>query len=152
GGPHQGANLLQNYPVLGSAVSSASSTVITGTLNSAPSETFHLEFFASPTADPSGYGEGKTYLGSTSVTTDSSGHASFSVTAPVGNLAGQVISATATDPGNNTSEFCKAVVASSPPGQPGDAGLEAPAVGGGFAYDPVGTPWSFAGGAGVAGN
>ena len=30
GGPHQGANLLQNYPVLSSAISSASSTVITG--------------------------------------------------------------------------------------------------------------------------
>ncbi len=105
GGPHQGANLLQNYPVLSSAISSPSSTVITGSLNSTPSETFLIEFFASPTANPSGYGEGKTYLGDTSVTTDASGNASFSVTVPVGDLVGQVLSATATDPGNNTSEF-----------------------------------------------
>jgi hypothetical protein len=105
GGPHQGANLLQNYPVLNSAISSASSTVVTGSLNSTPGETFHLEFFASPTANASGYGEGKTYLGDTSVTTDPSGNASFSVTVPVGSLVGQVLSATATDPGNNTSEF-----------------------------------------------
>ncbi len=105
GGPHQGANLLQNYPVLNSAISSASSTVITGSLNSTPDETFLLEFFASPTANASGYGEGKTYLGDTSVTTDSSGNASFSVTVPVGSLVGQVLSATATDPNNNTSEF-----------------------------------------------
>ncbi len=105
GGPHQGGNLLQNYPVLNSAISSTAGTVITGSLNSTPNETFHLEFFASPTANASGYGEGKTYLGDTSVTTDASGNASFSVTVPEGNLAGQVLSSTATDPGNNTSEF-----------------------------------------------
>ena len=105
GGPHQGANLLQNYPVLSSALSTTAGTVITGSLNSTPNETFHLEFFASPTANASGYGEGKTYLGATSVTTDASGNASFSVTVPEGNLAGQVLSSTATDPGNNTSEF-----------------------------------------------
>ena len=105
GGPHQGANLLQNYPVLNSAISTTAGTVTTGSLNSTPGETFHLEFFASPTANASGYGEGKTYLGATSVTTDASGNASFSVTVPEGNLAGQVLSSTATDPGNNTSEF-----------------------------------------------
>ena len=93
GGPHQGANLLQNYPVLASAVSSTSSTVVTGSLNSTPNTSFHLEFFAGPTANASGYGEGKTYLGDTSVTTDASGNASFSVTLPVGSLVGQVLSA-----------------------------------------------------------
>jgi parallel beta-helix repeat protein len=110
GGPHQGANLLQNYPVLSSAISSASNTVITGSLNSTPNETFDIELFASPTANPSGFGEGETYLGDTSVTTDASGNASFSVPVPVGGLAGQVLSATATDPGNNTSEFSQDVV------------------------------------------
>ena len=63
GGPHQGANLLQNYPVLNTAISSSANTVVTGSLNSTPDETFHLEFFASPSANASGYGEGKTYLG-----------------------------------------------------------------------------------------
>src|SRR5262249_46049476 len=37
--------------------------------------------------------------------------------------------------------------------QPGDAGFEAPAAGvGRFQYTPKGTPWSFAGGAGIAAN
>ena len=33
-----------------------------------------------------------------------------------------------------------------------DAGFEAPAVGSGFQYDPAGTPWTYTGSAGVAGN
>jgi hypothetical protein len=45
------------------------------------------------------------------VTTDSSGNAAFSFTHPVPIPAGQFITATATDPNNNTSEFspCAAV-------------------------------------------
>ena len=87
---HAGPNLFQDYPVLTSAVASSASTAIVGTLHGAASARFEVDFFASPAADPLGYGEGKTYLGSTSVTTDSSGNASFSVTLPVGGLAGQV--------------------------------------------------------------
>jgi hypothetical protein len=48
------------------------------------------------------------------------------------------------------------VQATNPPPVLNDAGFEAPFVGtgsfGSFAYDPAGTPWSFAGYAGVAGN
>ncbi|MGO9914629.1 MAG: beta strand repeat-containing protein, partial [Isosphaeraceae bacterium] len=40
-------------------------------------------------------------------TTDASGNASFSLTVPAGDLVGQVLSATATDSGDNTSEFSK---------------------------------------------
>ncbi len=42
-----------------------------GNFNSTPSTTYTIEFFSSTTADPSGYGEGQTYLTSTSVTTGS---------------------------------------------------------------------------------
>ena len=96
-----GPNNLQNYPVLTSA---AGSTIV-GTLNSAASTTFTVQFFASAAADASGYGEGQTYLGQlTNVSTDGSGSASFNFSyTPV---PGQTsITATATDPDGNTSEF-----------------------------------------------
>jgi hypothetical protein len=109
GGPHQGANLLQNYPVLSSAVSSASNTVVTGTLNSTPSTTFHVEIFANSAKDPTGYGQGQRFLGSLSVTTDTQGNVSFQATLPSVPV-GQFLSATATDPGNNTSEFSQDLV------------------------------------------
>jgi hypothetical protein len=111
GGPHQGANLLQNYPVLSSAVSSTSNTTVAGTLNSTPSTTFRLEFFANTAEDPTGYGEGQRYLGYVSVTTNIQGNADFQVTLPSVPV-GQFLSATATDPGNNTSEFSRDLVVS----------------------------------------
>jgi len=40
-----------------------------GNFNSTPSTTYTIEFFSSTAADPSGYGEGQTYLTSTTVTT-----------------------------------------------------------------------------------
>ena len=49
----------QNYPVLVGAVDFGSATVIAGTLNSSPSTTFTVQFFANSTADPSGYGRGR---------------------------------------------------------------------------------------------
>lgn len=107
GGPHVGPNLLQNYPVLTAADSSGTSTTILGTLNSTPNATFTVQFFANPTADPSGYGQGQTYLGQlTGVTTDASGNATFSFVAPVA-VKGQFLSATATDAGGSTSEFAR---------------------------------------------
>jgi len=105
-----GPNNYQNYPVLTSAALSGGQTVVQGTLQSTPSTTFRVEFFANPTADPSGHGQGKIFLGFATVMTDSSGAASF--TAPVAAAtAGQAISATATDPNGNTSEFSADVTA-----------------------------------------
>jgi uncharacterized repeat protein (TIGR01451 family)/CSLREA domain-containing protein len=105
-----GANGLQNFPVLTSASSSDGSTTLGGTLNTTANKTFRLEFFANNACDPSGKGEGQTFIGSTSVMTDGSGDASFSLM--LGTL-GPFITATATDPDGNTSEFsdCIAVVA-----------------------------------------
>ncbi|HVS81721.1 MAG TPA: LamG-like jellyroll fold domain-containing protein [Pyrinomonadaceae bacterium] len=101
-----GPNNLQNFPVIYSAF--ASTGTITGHLNSAASQTFTIELFTNVdcngTNSPTGYGEGQTYLGSTPVSTDSNGNGTFSL----GSLtltAGRFITATATDVGNNTSEF-----------------------------------------------
>jgi hypothetical protein len=111
--PSPGPNNLQNFPVLTGArpLSKVGHTVVKGKLHSAANTTFKLDFYASATADPSGFGQGQRYLGSLAVTTDGNGDASFGPGTPVsGELsaattAGEVVSATATDPTGDTSEF-----------------------------------------------
>ena len=53
-----GANNLQNFPVL----TSATGGQVVGSLNSTPSSTFRVEFFANTVCYPSGNGEGETFL------------------------------------------------------------------------------------------
>jgi hypothetical protein len=102
-----GPNNLQNFPVLTSARSGSST--IQGNLNSTPNSTFTLELFSNPHCNPSGYGEGKTFLGSKQVTTDGTGSVSFAVNTTRAFAKGSAITATATDSAGNTSEFsiCK---------------------------------------------
>ncbi len=102
-----GANNLQNFPVINSINRPNGNIVINGTLNSAANTTFTLDFYQSPIADPSGFGEGQTYLGSTTATTDGSCIAGFSSTLPA--QLGGVITVTATDAAGNTSEFSQVV-------------------------------------------
>jgi len=102
------ANGFQNYPVLNSAVL-AEGTTVEGMLDSTPETTFRLEFFSNAEADGSGYGEGETFLGSVDVTTDTSGIADFSAAFTQRVPLGHFITATATDPEGNTSEFSAAV-------------------------------------------
>jgi uncharacterized repeat protein (TIGR01451 family) len=104
-----GANNLQNFPVLNSANAAGTSTTIQGTLNSTAGTTFRLEFFSNQAPNPSGFGEGQTFIGAINVTTDAAGNASFNPTFPVTVAPGQIITATATDPANNTSEFSKSI-------------------------------------------
>src|SRR5205814_5184081 len=125
------ANNLQNFPVITDAVSNGSTTTVKGALNSNASTAFRVEFFSSATCDASGGGEGEQLLGSADVTTDANGDATFNVTLP--NVpVGQVVTATATDPSGNTSEFsaCRAAVAAtySLSGRVTDAGAQ-PLVG-----------------------
>ena len=109
GGPHSGPNELQNFPVLSAASSGNAGTIVTGRLNSAANSSFRIELFASKAADPSGYGQGQTFLGFTNLQTDAAGNGSFTFTAGIVVPAGQVITATATDASNDTSEFSKAI-------------------------------------------
>jgi hypothetical protein len=102
-----GANNRQNTPVIISASSVGGTTTIEGTLDSAPSMTFRIEFFSNHACDPSGFGEGETFIGSATVTTDGSCRASFAVTLPIAIPSGSFITATATDPNGNTSEFAQ---------------------------------------------
>jgi titin len=105
-----GGNNAQASPVLTAAVPGAG-TSVAGTFDGSPNTTFTVDFYASPTADPSGFGEGARHLGSITVTTDAGGHAAFSVLLAAATVAGEAVTATATDPGGNTSEFSAAVTA-----------------------------------------
>ena len=102
-----GPNQLQNTPVLSGAFTG--SIRVTGTLDSTPSTAFNLEFFANSACDATGFGEGETYLGATNITTDANGDANFDITLPGNVPIGDYVTATATDPSGNTSEFSQCI-------------------------------------------
>ncbi len=108
-----GANQLQNFPVLTTASNSIAGTIVNGTLNSTNSASFTIDIYANVSPDPSGYGEGQFWMGSTNVITDASGNASFTAQLPVIHLKGRHLTATATDASGNTSEFSPAIFAES---------------------------------------
>ncbi len=99
-----GPNTLQNRPFLASATTSGSRITIQGRLKSAPDSSFTVRFFANRGFEQFGY-EGRTFLGQKSVTTDASGEVTFTRVLAEEVQAGQGITATATGPGGNTSEF-----------------------------------------------
>jgi len=147
--PDPGPNRLQNFPVLTSAVVQPGLTTISGTLNSTPNSPFALDFFHSVAPDPSGYGEGQQYLGSTSVTTDASGNASFTFVA-TGTGAGEpgFFTATATNTATqDTSEFSTALRNSTMTLAQGSFSAGVPVAGPGQITGQV----TDAGGAGLAG-
>ena len=97
-------------------VSSTQVTII-GTLNSTANSQFRIEFFSNTTQDPTGQGEGQTYLGFVNVTTNGAGNANFNTTLTATVSAGSFISATATRSNatfttfTDTSEFAQNAVA-----------------------------------------
>jgi len=104
-----GPNKLQNYPVLDAPAVSAGSVTLSGSLNSAPAATYHIEFFANPICASKGNGEGKIFLGSTDVTTDATGNKTFGPLVFASTAGNVVFTATATDAAGNTSEFSACV-------------------------------------------
>ena len=109
GDTDSGPNNLQNSPVISQA-RPGTTTQVAGDFNSTPNATFTLDFYASSEADLSGYGEGQRWLDSAVVTTDAAGNVSFDVVLAAATVSGEVITATATDPDGNTSEFSNANV------------------------------------------
>jgi len=110
--PDKGENTLQNFPVLTSIKLPEDDKIfIEGTLDSTPStrkkkKRFTIQFFSNPQNED----EGQTFLGETKVTTNKQGKASFNFepTQPIS--SGDRITATATGPGGNTSEFSDPLV------------------------------------------
>lgn len=106
------ANNQQAFPVLSSALISVPGTMLVlGALHSAANSTYRIELFANLACEASGYGEGRTLLGATNVTTDATGDAVFNVALGVG-ISNGVVTATATAADGSTSEFslCEEIV------------------------------------------
>jgi hypothetical protein len=142
GDADEGGNHLQNFPIIQSVAHLApagGSTEIVGKFNSTPSTTFDLDFYANPACSnfPREFLEGQTYLGSSQVVTDGSGNAAFDVTLPVVTQAGARISATATDPSGNTSEFSQRIIFSSMPASGAATGGAGIAISGTDLADPT---------------
>jgi Calx-beta domain len=96
-----GPNNRQNSPVLTHALNSPLGAEIFGTLSSTPSTMFTLEFFNGSVCGES------VPIGTTIVMTDASGNASFSF--PASAMQTSILTATATDPGNNTSPMAPCI-------------------------------------------
>jgi parallel beta-helix repeat protein len=111
-----GANDNLAAPFITSAEDNGSNTTVTGTVNvGVVGATVHIQFFVDDSCDPSGYGEGQTLLGTSTVVTNTEGLGQFNVTTFPTGLLGKVITATTNTllgPGGNTSGFsaCRTVV------------------------------------------
>jgi hypothetical protein len=98
-------------PRLLAASQTDSGTMVVGMVfHGTPNSTFTVQLFSDPSADASGHGEGQQLLGTFTVTTNPAGIATFEITVPTVVPVGQIITATATDANNNTSEFSDPVV------------------------------------------
>jgi hypothetical protein len=107
-----GENELQNNPLLGST---QGSLVVTVHLDSQPNTTYMVDVYRSNRCDPSGYGEGQEYLESVQMNTDSSGQSSISLDLAGFLDPGDGVTATASDPDGNTSEFSNCVTVNPAP-------------------------------------
>lgn len=104
-----GANQRLNFPERLTAVDDGTTTVVEGRVDFPDPQSLTIELFVNEAPDPSGHGEGETFVGT--ATPDAKGR--FTATLPTG-LAGQWITATATDSAGNTSEFSEAALVSVP--------------------------------------
>lgn len=97
--PDTGSNIYMNFPVLNSAVQNGTKVTMNLSLDAAGTTDagglYRVELFANDSADPSGYGEGQTYLGYAMVANGENQEIDFTIPAGI-NLTGKALSATTT--------------------------------------------------------
>ena len=105
-GPNEG----QNFPTVTTATAGAGSVTVAGFLASKPSTQYRVEYFVSAQCEASGFGEGEHYAGFQDVISGPDGKAVLGTVLATAYVSG-VVTATATDPDGNTSEFspCAAI-------------------------------------------
>lgn len=119
-----GSNDQQNHPLLTAATQEAGGTRVAGTLSSAPTRNFRIEFHGAPSCPSNRRSQVMRPLAETTVATNAAGEAAFEATvspAP----AGWSVAASATDPEGNTSELGPCIAIAGDPG-PGTLELSAP--------------------------
>jgi parallel beta-helix repeat protein len=108
---HSGIELRNNgnnnltAPRLTSARAGGGDTVVQGSFTGRASTTYTLDVFTNADASP----QGGQFLGELTVTTDEAGQATVTFDVGAELPLGQLVTATATDPGNDTSAFSQAV-------------------------------------------
>jgi len=114
-----GPNNYINFPVINSAIQNSTALTVNFDLDAADSTdgNYRVEFFSNDAADSSGYGEGQTYLGATTVANGTAQEATLTL-ANGTDLTGKSITATTTAINNTTasgfgatSEFSEAIAA-----------------------------------------
>jgi len=127
-----GPNNNQNFPLVKSVDVGASTTTVHGFLNSTASTQFTIDFYSNDgcVGHPQDFLQGRTYLGSDTVTTDGSGNVNFDTVLPVAIGATEKVTMTATDPTGNTSEFSQRFVLASTPSSGNPAGVSNVALAG----------------------
>jgi hypothetical protein len=114
----EGANHLQNFPILSSVTYSGGQLVVAGSLQTVPNRSVVIDLFSSPACHASGNGGGETWLGSISGSSDPTGAMPFEFQqAEFQNVAGYTFTATATvleldGQHSSTSEFSPCFVMS----------------------------------------
>jgi len=105
-GPNEG----QNFPTVTAATAGAGSVTVSGFLASQPSTQYRVEYFVSAQCEASGFGEGEHYVGFQDVMSAADGKAVLGAVLTTVYVSG-FVTATATDPDGNTSEFspCAAI-------------------------------------------
>ena len=102
------SNVLMNFPVISSITSANGQATITYDLDIndvEPGATgYRVEFFANDSDDPSGHGQGQTYIGSDTIAGDVTNR-SATITLPSGVSGTKYITATATMTDNSTDGF-----------------------------------------------
>lgn len=114
-----GANDLLNYPANVTYQEGGGNTDLSYTLD-VPAGDYRIEFYENTVADPSGHGEGETFLDSQDITSTGTGPQSFSYTLSGTGYTNLSMTATEIDPGvsfgfGSTSEFSGAATQTFPP-------------------------------------
>ncbi len=128
-----GPNERLNAPTLDSVVGPADARTVYGSYHGLSETAYVIDFYRSTNADPSGFGEGQTYLKSVSFLTGADGNYEFAVPMSGAFATGETISATVTRnvaassplfSGRVTSEFSNGVSVP-PPAEPLNLTLQA---------------------------
>jgi hypothetical protein len=107
-----GGNHNQPAPAVTSATFAGGVLTVQGTLQAQPLTTYTVELFVNGPGD--GSGQGERFLASLTVPTGADGSAAFTLSLAVAVDPGDTVTATATDPGNNTSPFSNAALVTAP--------------------------------------